>query len=348
MKCIFSTIKNNFAYISVGILLAAIMIIIFNSANTNIYILLAMLTIIALYAALQIKHNRLENRVNTIYLTDANYNHKAIEKNSHYATINDQFNITYFNKLFSQEHTKQHKNLLGQNIFEILDIESKNILNQLELEGSFNGIIESSINKIRKYKSLTIQPTSNRSKKEYFIICHDVTDSLKTDQELKEEFLIDKFTGLSTKSKLIDDIEHIPKPTIYSNTLIYISIDSFDEINEYFGIDAGNHILSYVANWLKNELPTNEAKLYKLDLDNFAIFTTQKLSLPSLNDYLKKISNTIGKENFHFKGTALNLSFTLGAARCKTDIIKCAYLALRDAQSLKKSYKIYNKSFKHD
>lgn len=348
MRCILSKIKNNFAYISVGIILAVIIIILINSTHTNIYILLALTVMLSLYTALQIKYSRLANRVNTIHISDTNFNHKDIEKNSQYATLNDQFNITYFNQLFIKEHSAENQHLLGKNIFEILDVEPKSILNEIKDEGSFHGIIESTNNSTKSYQSLTIQPTSNQIKKEYFMICYDVTDSLKTDQELKEQFLIDKFTGLSTKSKLIDDIERTPKPAIYSNTLIYISIDSFDEINEYFGIDAGNQILSYVANWLQDELPTKDAKLYKLDLDNFAIFTTKRLSLSSLNEYLKRISNHIEKDNFQFNNTALNLSFTLGAARCKSDIIKCTYLALKDAQSLKKSYKIYNKSCQHD
>lgn len=350
MNCFFDTIKSNFAHISIVTLLSVIIIIILYGTNTNIYIMIALFTILALYWALQVKHNRLEKKVNTIHLADPNYNknQNQIALNSHYATIDNQFNITYFNQLFLKEHALENKSLLGKSLFKILDIDPKNVLKELKDKGNFNGIIESTHNNIRKYQSLTIQPTSNHSKKEYFIIYHDVTDSLKTDQELKEQFLIDKFTGLSTKSKLMDDIERTPKPSIYSNTLIYISIDSFDEINEYFGLDAGNKILSYVANWLKKELPTKEAKLYKLDLDNFAIFTTQRLSMPALNEYLKRISAHIGKENFYFEGTALNLSFTLGAARCKTDIVKCTYLALKDAQNLKKSYKIYNKSCQHD
>jgi len=337
---LFKLIEENFAYISVGIILSVIIILFINSTQINTLAALSILTILILYALLYLKHYNLKKDINDFSFTQdiSGYN----------ATVDEKFNITYYNQLFVKEYSLQEEAILGKNLFKILRIDSKDIIKKIDKNGKFKGVIEAQIDNEKKYQNLTLKPISSSSKKEYLVMSCDVTDSIKSERELKEQFLVDKFTGLSTKMKLIDDIEHAPKQKIGATTLIYINIDSFDEINEYFGIDAGNKVLTYVANWLNKELPTSKSKLYKLDLDSFAIFTTQRISIPVLNNYLKKISVSIEKEDFNFKGTILNISFTIGAARCKKDIVKCSYLALKDAQNLKKSYKIYDKSSQYE
>jgi diguanylate cyclase (GGDEF)-like protein len=345
---LFKTFEENFAYISTGIILSVIIILFINSTQINTLAILSILTILILYILLYLQNNNLKkdlNKYNSSRLNDDSY---VYDHSGYNATVDAKFNITYFNQLFVKEFNLKEESILGKNLFQILQIDSKDIIKKINKNGSFKGVVETLTDDKKKQQSLILKPISSNSKKEYLVMSCDATNSLKSERELKEQFLVDKFTGLSTKMKLIDDIEHTPKQKIGANTLIYINIDSFDEINEYFGIDAGNKVLKYVANWLKKELPTSKAKLYKLDLDSFAIFTTQRISIPSLNDYLKKISTNIEKEDFNFKGTILNISFTIGAARCKKDIVKCSYLALKDAQNLKKSYKIYDKNSQYE
>jgi EAL domain-containing protein (putative c-di-GMP-specific phosphodiesterase class I) len=342
---LFKVFEKNFAYISISIIFSVIVVLFINSTQINTLAALSILTILILYALLYLKHNNLKKDFYKQDMKTSIYSH---DPSGYNATVDTKFNITYFNQLFIKEYNLQGKSILGKNLFEILQVDSAEVIKKINDEGNFKGVLESRADDEKKYQSLILKPISSTSKKEYLVMSCDVTNSLKSDRELKEQFLIDKFTGLSTKMKLIDDIEHAPKQKIGLNTLIYINIDSFDEINEYFGIDAGNKVLTYVANWLNKELPTSKSKLYKLDLDSFAIFTTQRISIPALNDYLKKISLSIEKEDFNFKGTILNISFTIGAARCKKDIVKCSYLALKDAQNLKKSYKIYDKNSQYE
>jgi EAL domain-containing protein (putative c-di-GMP-specific phosphodiesterase class I) len=341
-------IKENFAFLSIGIILSVIIILILNSSQVTTIATISIIIITTLYTILYINHNNLKQNIDKSNPLKLSNSSQFYSPSGFNATVDTDFNITYFNQLFVKEYNLQGKDILGKNLFEILKIDSKSVISKIKKYGDYKGIVESKAEYEKKYQSLILKPITTPSKKEFLVMSCDVTDSLKSDRELKEQFLVDKFTGLATKSKLIDDIEHTPKPKIGTHTLIYINIESFDEINEYFGIDAGNKILAYVANWLKNELPTSKAKLYKLDLNNFAIFTTQRISIPILDNYLKKISSNIEKEDFTFKGTTLNISFTIGVARCKKDIVKCAYLALKDAQNLKKSYKIYDKHCKHE
>jgi diguanylate cyclase (GGDEF)-like protein len=346
MRNFFKFYENNFASISITIISLVIIILLSNS-DTNTLAIMSLFVIVGLYILLFVKHLKLKISLNKNQLFES-IDDKNIQVNMAYATIDQSFKIIDFNNHFLKECNYEKKNLLGKNLFDILSTESINVLKDIEEHGNFKGIIESCRDKQQNFHSLIIEPIKNQSKKEYIAKYNNLSNSLKTEQELKAQFLIDKTTGLATKSKLLDDLENIKNPKFGNNTLIYIHIDDFDEINEYFGMDAGNKILSHLASWLTNKLPTKNSTLYKLDLNSFAILITQRLNVVKLDDFLKKISHEIEKESFYFKKTELNLSFTLGASHCKTDMVKCTYLALKDAQNLKKSYKIYDKSCQHE
>nr|MCH9814208.1 bifunctional diguanylate cyclase/phosphodiesterase [Campylobacterota bacterium] len=341
----------HYKYISTGIIFSVLATLYLNSTQLTTSTFIMLLVLLFSYILYYLKRRQYQSTIDSdnIKIQNLQNHQKHIENSGYYATLNESFHITYANRIFTKDYAQNSRNLLGAYLFEVLHISPKSIIQEVQKNGSFKGIVESTKENQKQYQSIVIQPLSDLLSKEYFIICNNVTDSIKSDQELKAQFMIDKFTGLSTKTKLIDDIEESKsKTTLHLYTLIYVKIDAFSEINEFFGIDAGNKILSYVASWLSKELPTRKAKLYKLDLDTFAIYTTQRLGIDTLEDYLKKISSNVEKENFYFKDTAVNISFTLGAARSKTDMIKCAYLALKDASNLRKSYKIYDKSCAHE
>ncbi len=328
---------DNFAYISVNTLLSTIIALLLSSIGVNAYIIVTIFIATIIYYKVFIHKQKEKETIKQSEPTT----------NNHYATFDAEFNITCFNKEFLAEHISQNRTLLGKNLFDILHISPQNILKTVKEHGNFKGVVESTKNNKLSYHSLIIEPTIEDSKKEFFVISHDVTNSLMHDKKLKEQFLVDKLTGLATKTKLLDDVEE-SKYSCTASTLIYINIDSFDEVNEFFGLDAGSKIISHVASWLEDRLPSVDSKLYKLDINNFAILSAKKLTLLNLQEYLKKISIEIEKKNFYFKNTALNISFTLGAAYNKADLVKCTYLALKDAQNLKKPYKIYNKSCNHE
>jgi len=332
---------------SIIIIVCVIFTLLLNSSTTDLVAIVSIFTILSLYVVLFIKHRNLEHTIDSEKLLEPINTQNYIKHSSGYATVDEFFNIIDFNKEFLRECSYEDKSLLGKNLFKVLPIDSTQVLKKIEESGNFKGTLSSSDENKKLFYSLIIKPSSNEMKKEYFIVFNEITESMRDNYPLEENYVVDKFTGLATKSKLLNDIENIKKPAFGRATLIYLNIEAFDEINEYFGIDAGNRILSHVAKWLNKELPTTKARLYKLDLNSFAILITDRFSLTKLNEYLKKISTNIEKENFYFKRMALNISITMGVARCKKDIVKCAYLALKDTQNLKKPYKIYDKTCQH-
>ncbi len=326
---------NNFAYLSVAIIAGILIYETHKESLTFIFLLVISL----IFTILQIKQNKLKRSLSNI---------DEYQISGYNLAISDQFNIEYFDKRFINEYKLKKKSILGKNIFDILNIDSSSIIESINKTDNFNGIIKS-IDNDQKHHSIIFDSVKNKGNIKYHCIIHDVTNSIKSDREIKKEYLIDRITGLPSKSKLLSDIDDIiAKPTLKTNVLIYISIDSFDAINEYFGIDTGNKILASVSKWLFTSLPSKNSVLYKLDLENFAILNYEEFSFDSLEDYLKKISSNIEREIFNLKGTDLNIAFTIGATRCKVDMVRCAYLALKDAKSLSRSYKIYDNGCSHE
>lgn len=125
-------------------------------------------------------------------------------------------------------------------------------------------------------------------------------------------------------------------------TLILINIDSFEDINDYYGYDFGDEILKQVYYWLSKNLPNNDAKLYKLEADNYAIFTKKYKTKKELKKYLHYISSKIIGTTFKVKDNKLDIGFTIGAAINQNNLLKLAHTAFKKSKDKKTQYEIYS------
>ncbi len=274
-----------------------------------------------------------------------------------YVRVNKKFKINYkseeFINLF-KDHNVLH---IEENFIDILERHVKNreiiksITQSIKKNHPFKGLVELKIKDKFIYLDIFIYEISKTplQESEYIVICNNITKHVFTERELKNHFLVDALTYLPTRLKLLDDIKNIrEKHHLHFDTLLYIHIDSYEEINEFFGIDIGNTILKKVSIWLSQNLPTQNSKLYKFEHNNFAIFITDRFGYTSLEKYLKKITTNITKTPIEAKNTNFDISFTIGVSRDKEDILRHAYLALKEAQRSKKSFKIFNKKFQEE
>ncbi len=274
-----------------------------------------------------------------------------------YIRINKKFKINYKSKDFINLFKDNGILNIEENFLDILERYVKNreiigsINESIKKNHPFKGLIELKIKDNFIYLDIFIYEISKTpiQEHEYVVLCNDITQHVFTERELKNHFLIDSLTHLPTRLKLLDDIKNTKaKHHLHFDTLLYIHIDSYEEINEFFGIDIGNILLKKVSMWLSKNLPTSNSKLYKFEHNNFAIFITDRFGYTSLEKYLKKITTNITKETIEARKTTFDISFTIGVSRDREDILKHAYLALKEAQRTKKSFKIFNKKFKED
>ncbi len=280
---------------------------------------------------------------NSAYFARIDLNFKIIEMNAGFSKIFNPYNTDNSDKTFF--HLLQNK---IQDISLIDDIK-----NQILNYSSYEGVLKLTHNNDDLYLNTLICTLYSHEDKpiEYLISCRNFTNFMKLKDKLKNNLFTDSLTNLPNRLKLLQQMQ-----TIYNNpnrdesTIIYINMDSFDEISEFFGIEIGNRMINHTASWLKKNLPCENSYLYKFELNNFVILIPSKFDDEKLHNYLKLISADISKENFSSQtyDIELNINFTIGAARAKNDVVKYAHLALKEAQRQKKSYVIYSQDQKSE
>ncbi len=324
--------------------------------DSMVSLILLYIVFMLLYIILKRQHNSFIKK-ELKYLQNRDSLSNFYEEHGCYVRVNKKFKINYKSKDFINLFKNNGISNIEENFLDILDRHVKNreiirtITQSIKKNHPFKGLIELKIKNIPIYLDIFIYEISKTplQESEYIVLCNDITKHVFTERELKNHFLVDSLTHLPTRLKLLDDIKNIrEKHHLHFDTLLYIHIDSYEEINEFFGIDIGNTLLKKVSIWLSKNLPTSNSTLYKFEHNNFAIFITDRFGYTSLEKYLKKITTNITKAPIEARNTNFDISFTIGVSRDREDILKHAYLALKEAQRSKKSFKIFNKKFKEE
>lgn len=173
--------------------------------------------------------------------------------------------------------------------------------------------------------------------------------------EILTQLYFDKLTDLPNRKKLIFDIEKEFNPL-----LILVNIDSFQEINDFYGIDIGDKILIEMAGRLKSLLLKKDVRLYKMAGDEFAILLSYEADLEENFDMdikriiIDSLFEEINDKVFYIEDYEINVRITIGVAYYnensdKTKIIKnigksiliYADMALKKAKKLQKHYIVY-------
>ena len=150
-----------------------------------------------------------------------------------------------------------------------------------------------------------------------------------------EGLYTDSLTSLSNNTKLKEDLKHND-----INTLMIINIDSFTEINNFYGVKAGDEILIQVSKYLKKEVK-HIGKPYRLYGDEFAILTHKNIG----KDDCINLLDTLNKKSFSYLDTPIEVQLSMGVAYNEEErIIEKAIIALRTAKNKKSIYEEYDNS----
>ena len=154
-------------------------------------------------------------------------------------------------------------------------------------------------------------------------------------KELTKNLYHDTLTILPNRLKLQEDL------TLYSkNTVAIFNIDDFKEVNDFFGIVAGDDLLCQIAYWL------NEMKLqpYRIGGDEFATILPRDLSAEEIQKKMELLLTKFGEKNFIIGEETFHLRATIGVAIASDKPLIHADIALNKARDLKKNYAIYDAS----
>lgn len=160
--------------------------------------------------------------------------------------------------------------------------------------------------------------------------------------QLHDQLYTDKLTGLPNRFKLIENIREITEPV-----LILLNIDSFKEINDFYGNDVGDNILNELSSKIKEFIGgvNYRFELYRLQADEYALLSLSEIGHDSLSALIQSLHDGIERHLFHAKDQEIHLNITAGIARGNSEtILNRADMALKRAKKFRKQFLFYDKS----
>ena len=153
----------------------------------------------------------------------------------------------------------------------------------------------------------------------------------------------DKLTGLSNRLSLIKELNQS-----MGRVLFLINIDDFTTINDFYGLAIGDKVLKQLANLLKKISKYDDAQIFKLPSDEFAIVMALNHHNYTIEEKVKEIISAVEKENFLLDGHNTHVTVTVSAAFIQ-DSSTCfanADMSLKLAKKAGKEYMIYSEDMK--
>ncbi|MFY9142573.1 EAL domain-containing protein [Sulfuricurvum sp.] len=160
----------------------------------------------------------------------------------------------------------------------------------------------------------------------------DNTTQKIADDRVQYLYYHDQLTELPNRQKLILDIEnHPPKACAIFN------IDSFREINDFFGIAIGDKILIDLA----LEAKKMEINVYRIGGDEFAVLFYEDYTQHTLEEKITQMLLQLHDMTFMVSGEIINVHMNVGAALGSEKILTRADIALHKAKENKLAIGIY-------
>jgi len=145
----------------------------------------------------------------------------------------------------------------------------------------------------------------------------------------------DTLTSLPNRIKLQEDLLKNP-----INTVAILNIDDFKEINDFFGIDAGDWLLTQIAHWL-SEMKLNP---YRIGGDEFAFQSKEGSSNVEFQHDIEILLSLLSEKLFMIADETVHVRATVGIAIDSDKPLIHADVALNKARSVKRPYSIYDQS----
>jgi diguanylate cyclase (GGDEF)-like protein len=171
-----------------------------------------------------------------------------------------------------------------------------------------------------------------------------------------EQLYVDTLTSLPNRTKLLLDIDKMKKPFI-----ILINIDSFKEINDFYGNETGDFVLLEMVNRLKKLTLGYDYHLYKMHGDEYAILINSEnkpagAKLNTAHDIARYLFEEINDNVFRYNNHEINVRVTIGIADYSSignpaakgilmnKVLNNADMVLKEAKKNKKSFLVYDDS----
>lgn len=148
----------------------------------------------------------------------------------------------------------------------------------------------------------------------------------------------DKLTGLPNRFAFTLDLQEMTDPG-----LIIINLDSFKQLNDFYGTDAGDEIIAQVARELTRHVTTNsQARIYRLGGDEFGLLLDHAQP-ERLNSLAIGCIDRIAAITVHHADYEMTVTGRAGCALSKP-LLERADMALKQAKQVRGKVTLYDDS----
>ncbi len=167
-------------------------------------------------------------------------------------------------------------------------------------------------------------------------------------QRLLRQIYYDTLTGLPNRAKLLEDLKNINV-----GLLLLINIDSFQEVNDFYGYEVGDSLLLELSVRLKSVKSDFFVNIYRLQSDEFVVIIMESVESNGIFDEIRGIVSSfvfsnINDKIFIFNESEISIRATVGVSKInKDDNIRALYnadMALKKAKQLQKHYLVYEET----
>lgn len=166
----------------------------------------------------------------------------------------------------------------------------------------------------------------------------DVTDRRRAEDDLVRRAFVDPLTGLPNRRALTDRLRHavaLSRRRGLQVGLVHLNIDRFKAVNESLGHEAGDLLLSQIADRLRWSTRVEDTAV-RLGADEFLVVAEDVEDLDGLRALADRLLSVLD-EPFVVHGREINLSasvgLTLGADMSPDDLLRQAQSALTKAKA---------------
>ncbi len=281
----------------------------------------------------------------------------AIDQSSIVSKTDKRGVITYVNKMFCDLSGYSKKELVGypHNIVRHPDMSKeafKDLWKTIKAKKVWKGIIKNRRKDGSTYiVDATVIPIldSKGEIQEYVAVRHDITELEQSKEEIKRQ-KIDLLTSLPNRNQLLDDLKAAKKPL-----LLYLNIDDFASLNDFYGTKTGDKTLIHVAKIIKKIAAAANCKPYKLHTDEFMLyFESYGLSIQQYSDVFKEIIDYIEKHTINCdKQNCVSVTLSGGVASYEADehfenLPNYTNIARKVAKSQNKKFLVYTAQMSQD
>ncbi|MBB5020859.1 EAL domain-containing response regulator [Desulfurispira natronophila] len=151
-------------------------------------------------------------------------------------------------------------------------------------------------------------------------------------QELAQEMVSDRLTGLPNRIKLSDVLKRDE-----SVTIILLNVDNFSHINTTYGYNTGDEALAAIADKLRQCVP-DAYTLYRFASDEFVCLMPE-MALEDARDFAQNTINSCFEQAIALsKNIDVRITFTMAIAHGKGwDLLRCAEIAMLETRQLGKN-----------